>query len=514
MLGEYEAQIARCFKNDAITLYHREDWQKLQETGTLNKAAKSSVSLKASAGAVDIVSPLLTSRWGQSLSNDGSVCNAYNFYVTETSSSCTCSDKKCSAGCVAVAMAQVMYYWKYPVYRGLNMSFDWCNMADILDTNRPNYIKERDAVAYLIRRCGYLAGMNYCRKDCASGTTLAKARDALVDNFGYNSNADRQMKMWHSNSTWKNRMKSNLDNGWPVIYGGQSSLLSAHGHAFVCDGYDTHDFFHFNFGWRGRCDAFLSVDNLVTKDGDDYDTLQEAIFYLRPSTNQEYCDFNLSLLDHYMSVYNDLLGQLNRWGYVPSNAFDDIPQHIPKYAITLTSAYPATVQGYTVPSSWYTIEPGQTVEYVAHGMIVLKSGFHVKAGSNFRARIDPCANNCTSAMVMVRRIDGDGAETEEEIYIAVGDNEEEQPLGEGVTATGELQVYPNPTTGLLTIRTENDSRIQMIELYSAQGEKMLVFSGNRGTFQEIDISHLPSQIYILKILVNGQIFTKRLILQK
>ena len=40
MLGEYEAQITLCFKNDTITLYHQSDWQNIQETGALKQADK------------------------------------------------------------------------------------------------------------------------------------------------------------------------------------------------------------------------------------------------------------------------------------------------------------------------------------------------------------------------------------------------------------------------------------------------------------------------------------------
>jgi len=54
----------------------------------------------------------------------------------------------------------------------------------------------------------------------------------------------------------------------------------------------------------------------------------------------------------------------------------------------------------------------------------------------------------------------------------------------------------------------------MIELYNMQGTKLFTFNGNNSLFQEIDIFHLPSQAYNLKIQVNGQVFTKKLILQK
>ena len=63
-------------------------------------------------------------------------------------------------------------------------------------------------------------------------------------------------------------------------------------------------------------------------------------------------------------------------------------------------------------------------------------------------------------------------------------------------------------------KKNSNNPIQTIELYNTQGAKQFTFSGNHGYFQEIDISHLPSQVYILKIQINEQVFTKKLILQK
>lgn len=510
MLSEYETQIAQCFKNDTITLYHQSDWHNLRETGTLKNADKSTNNLKASPGAVDIVSPLLTSRWGQGIPNYGNFDDcAYNFYAPY--SDCGCG--KCLAGCVAVAMAQVMYYWKYPVYNSSMhiMEFDWCNMVDALNTESLNYTNERNAVARLIRNCGVAADMKYCNHNCRSSSTTGKARDALVGNFGYHSNADVQRRIWHSDKEWKSRIKDQLNQGRPVIYSGQSGLFET-GHTFVCDGYDSNDYFHFNWGWRGRDDGWFTINGL-TPDGHDYNSLQEAIFYLRPSNNDNYCNFNVSLLDNFM-------GQRNYYSFIYAynpqllqTYLDSIPYKAPKYATTLTSAYPATVQGYTVPAAWYTVQSGKSVEYVAHESIKLMPGFKAEAGSHFIARVEPC-KNCNSAKVAMKNFKN-GVEVEEELYIAVGDNEEEQSQGEGKTVVEAPQVYPNPTTGLLTIDTKNDkSRIQTIELYDAQGAKQFAFDGNHGSFQEIDISHLPSQVYVLKVHVNRQVFTKKIILQK
>ena len=59
---------------------------------------------------------------------------------------------------------------------------------------------------------------------------------------------------------------------------------------------------------------------------------------------------------------------------------------VPKTATVLESVS----AGSSVPTSWHTIESGQTVEYVAHERIILQPGFKVEAGARFSARIEPC----------------------------------------------------------------------------------------------------------------------------
>lgn len=60
-----------------------------------------------------LVEPLITTKWGQSGSNDGREQVAYNYYVEETCDNC--SSGVSPLGCGAVAMGQVMNYYKYPI---------------------------------------------------------------------------------------------------------------------------------------------------------------------------------------------------------------------------------------------------------------------------------------------------------------------------------------------------------------------------------------------------------------
>lgn len=117
MIEEYIEQIEICFATDTITLWHETDWNELMKFN------------KNKVGVVEVVSPLIKTEWGQDISNDALDCNAYNYFVTETHKKCDCDDKSCPTGCTAVAMAQIMNYWKYPVYQPFygSRQFDWCN---------------------------------------------------------------------------------------------------------------------------------------------------------------------------------------------------------------------------------------------------------------------------------------------------------------------------------------------------------------------------------------------------
>ena len=46
----------------------------------------------------------------------------------------------------------------------------------------------------------------------------------------------------------------------PVLYRGWSE--SSGGHVFVCDGYNTSDQLHFNWGWGGSSDGYFTIGSL------------------------------------------------------------------------------------------------------------------------------------------------------------------------------------------------------------------------------------------------------------
>lgn len=227
------------------------------------------------------VSPLIKTKWGQSYPNDGYNLCAYNYYVQ--SSNCGCGH--CTAGCVATAMAQIMKYWQ-----DADNDFDWCNMPNELfyDNNQnTNYIIERNAIAELIADCGDKAEMDYCSNGtCSSSATIGKAKQAFKNDYGYSNDMLHRYRWLTIN--WKKKMRKSLDKGQPILYGGNKPNGGS-GHAFVCDGYDGDDYFHFNWGWSGYDDGYFYIKDNDGSPVIDYYKWQEAVFYLHPESSSITC---------------------------------------------------------------------------------------------------------------------------------------------------------------------------------------------------------------------------------
>ena len=73
-----------------------------------------------------------------------------------------------------------------------------------------------------------------------------------------------------------------------------------------------------------------------------------------------------------------------------------------------------------------------------------------------------------------------------------------------------LNIYPNPTNGLLTL-SSNDSNIERITLMNVQGQVIISKETSNNKVQ-IDIANYPSGVYFVNALLsNGQMATKKLI---
>ena len=222
--------------------------------------------------AVTVVDPLIQTRWGQG--------SPYNNYCPSG----------CVTGCVATAMAQVMRYWNYPT-RGIGShdyqygsyghisadfgatTYDWANMTNSYSSSSTEV--QRQAVAKLMSHCGVSVEMQYGPE---SGSNILRSSISMGLYFNYSANYIEKSK-YPNESDWVTTLKQELDASRPILYAGSGTG----GHAFVCDGYDNSDMFHFNWGWNGGSDGYFALSSL-TPGNYNFSYDQNAVINIQPLT--------------------------------------------------------------------------------------------------------------------------------------------------------------------------------------------------------------------------------------
>ena len=190
---------------------------------------------------------------------------------------------KAPTGCVATALAQLMYYHKWPEQgigshdynthtHKISLSTDFSSSHYDWKAMSPRY-KATDntsagakAVALLMRDAGYACEMDYTIN--VSGAFSSNAAKALERNFGYDAVLLRQKKM--GKDYFIQTLREEISNGYPLYLAGSEQGQPA-GHAWVVDGYDANGLFHMNFGWNGLANGYYSLYAIVpTATGDEF----------------------------------------------------------------------------------------------------------------------------------------------------------------------------------------------------------------------------------------------------
>ncbi|MFH0757443.1 MAG: thiol protease/hemagglutinin PrtT [Bacteroidota bacterium] len=293
-IEDYKSQIrfARA-KPEAATREIENQWERL-------------ISGKGSEGtkSTSAVEPLITTQWNQSpYYND--LCPYDEDY-----------NERSVTGCVATAMAQIMKYWNYPeTGNGFhsynhssfgtlsanfgNTTYDWESMTNTVNS-------ENMAVATLMFHCGVSVEMDYSANgSSAYVVTEASAVEhcseyAFKAYFGYDNSLTGVIRDDnYTTDDWIQLLKTELGSGRPIEYAG---FGTGGGHAFVCDGFDANDFFHFNWGWGGYYDGFFALDAL---DPDaTYNSGHQAVIGIKPPV--EMTDHELALYDS-LTISNDTI---------------------------------------------------------------------------------------------------------------------------------------------------------------------------------------------------------------
>lgn len=203
------------------------------------------------------------------------------------------------AGCVPIALAQIMAYHEFPKsFLAISepnsnnekkeyLEFDWkevkkvCNYKEIYDCNDSTNNEKNFLAALLLKIIGDDVISIY-RFAWAFG--LPSDAKKFLEKVGY-----KNVELYRGKKLMKEKILEMLKSRKPVFIAAVSDLWD--GHAWVIDGYqryydrtdyyskfdkiistsfDTKDYLHCNFGWGGQCDGYYSAWLFDLRDGPGY----------------------------------------------------------------------------------------------------------------------------------------------------------------------------------------------------------------------------------------------------
>ena len=538
--------------NEARTADAVRDWKNLATTGMINDSRITRE-----------VPQLLSSIWNQSaLYNDLCPFDTLG------------PNNHVYAGCVATAMSQIMNYWQWPQtgsgiysyscypYGDLWVNFGATNyrfdlMPDFLDwTSTPEEIR---AVALLQFHAGVSVDMGYSPN--GSGAFSQVVPDALSRFFKYDgSMMDIKYRDWYTSSVWNDMLRENLDMGMPLYY---SASGPDGGHAFVCDGYDDNDMFHFNWGWQGLDNGYYAINGFYLSHYSFPDG-HAAIFGIYP--NEEYglrpypvsdvqveavaagtnrisftapsmtiCEFPLDLIDSILILRNNEVvhSELNVVGGTQVSFDDNDALGICHYAI-VPWAYE-----YVGDAMRDTILNGPTCEVEFH--------LHDSVGDGWIAKSISIVDSHGIAVTRLGLTEGNDATMVVEVpsddefslhwAYAIGGKDDESYFElynwdghliyatDGKPTVGELcrfytdcfeavpevaetmlTLYPNPTKAQVTIE---GVEVVQVEVYNALGQQVAT-----SCQPVVDLSAMESGMYFLRVTsIEGQVWFEKVLKQ-
>ena len=127
-------------------------------------------------------------------------------------------------------------------------------------------------------------------------------------------------------------------------------------------------------------------------------------------------------------------------------------------------------------------------------------------GLRIRSRVTGVLNDSTSACSPF----GTG-ETEDYTVTITGSS---FGINNLVASTAEINIYPNPNNGIFTLATKDLNHTTQLEIFNVNGEMILreIFPGSpNNQLKTIDLSKQGSGIYFVRLISNGGVYNKKVI---
>lgn len=245
----------------------------------------------------------------------------YNLHCPEV------NGKPCLTGCIATAMAGLMYYHQWPkatttdipayLTDTLKLSVSGVpagtpiNWEKIGQHYTPGNTQEegREDIAALMKMAGASVRMNYfpdIGKAFGNSIPFALKQYFCYETSTFENSSD------YTAAEWAEKLRKEIAQNGPVIYGGscfngvkENGDTIFGGHCFLLEGYDSDGKFYVNFGYSGdNNDKFLLT---VANDPFLYIYKQSAIFGVRPRDPMDNVPMSLRLWSKKVKPRNDVV---------------------------------------------------------------------------------------------------------------------------------------------------------------------------------------------------------------
>ena len=540
------------------------EWESVAETGYINKVNRNRT----------VVGPLLSTIWNQNF--------PWNSQCPEDAEG---SGGHVYAGCVATAMGQVMKFYDWPpmgtgshTYNPDGYAQQTANFGEteyhfeLMPNELDSLSTEEDYfyIAQFLHHCGIAVDMQYGGN--GSGAYSDDVPNALRNYFRYS--CDEHVTNYgggwwgqgYSNEEWAQMLKNGgLNENIPLYYSGQDDNWQG-GHAFVCDGYDENDYFHFNWGWSGKDDAWCPIGAVNTTKYA-FNTMSGFTGHIIPNS-PEYMNRPENITDFEVVENDDMTSVSISW----TN---------PEYNLNGEPLSDVTVNVYRNSELVYTTQSnkGQRMDFVDEGLeaglyqysIIAENefGFNKRAyaqilvgdkcdivfeltdegGDGWKGAAISVTDEKGQRIAIVTMTEGsqqtivmpllsqslnfiwnhgwyhnsEGYDTDYECAFVIKNADDEVlytsgDLNDGIFLTYDNQcedavsevsasnfcLYPNPTDGILNIEGEGQMTISVINML---GQKILEMNATDNV--TIDLSGFESGIYMVRIeTANGTMTEK------
>ena len=232
---------------------------------------------------------LQTADWGQD--------SPYNLLcpkVTESGREVTAV-----TGCVATAMSIVCRYHQWPEKgKGTIGGYSYKSSAGV-NVHIPSYSIDDHSYDYSLMPLKYTSSASTAQKNAVAqlmhdngvmveaeynyyygtGALSQNISNALFKHMSYSGKARLEYRSQYSDVEWITMIKNEIDSDRPILYGGYDPDNG--GHQFVCDGYDTKDYIHINWGWSSADNGYFTLKLSIPGDCT-FNEMQDMVVGLEP----------------------------------------------------------------------------------------------------------------------------------------------------------------------------------------------------------------------------------------